>query len=271
MRCLGAWLDFVKPEEVMLFLLRAVRDSRKTVIANHNAHSLYLMQKSPELQSFFDDADLVQVDSQPLILWSLLLGRPSRRFHRSTYLDWRETFWAMANAERWRVFFLGSEDAVVRAARDRLASRWPGLQLEVHHGYFDAASGSIENERVLEVIQAFSPDVLMVGMGMPRQELWIQQNLGRLSAAAILPVGGAFDYEGGHQVIAPRWLGRLGLEWAFRLALNPGRMFNRYCVEPWHLARAMYADALNPLERGGAAEVSPAALRRRGEWIPRRS
>ena len=77
---------------------------------------------------------------------------------------------------------------------------------------------------------------------MPRQELWIVQNLAALPDAVILPVGAAFDYEAGAQKAAPRWMGPLGLEWLFRLAADPRRLFVRYCVEPWFLIGPALAD-----------------------------
>ncbi|HEY0053078.1 MAG TPA: WecB/TagA/CpsF family glycosyltransferase, partial [Caulobacteraceae bacterium] len=89
---------------------------------------------------------------------------------------------------------------------------------------------------------AFRPDVLMVGMGMPRQELWILDHFEALPDCVILPVGAAFDYEAGVQAAAPRWMGRLGLEWLFRLAHDPKRLFVRYCVEPWTLVGPALGD-----------------------------
>jgi len=77
--------------------------------------------------------------------------------------------------------------------------------------------------------------VVLVGMGMPIQENWIAQNAHRLDQGVLLSVGGAFDYEAGVQIPAPRWLGRLGLEWLFRFAVQPKRLFRRYFVEPWSL------------------------------------
>lgn len=272
MKALGAWLDFVKPEEVMLFLLRAVRARRQVVIANHNSHSLYLMRRERWLREFYDSADLVQVDSQPLILWSKLRGRAAQRFHRSTYLDWRETFWAMAAAEGLKVYFVGGEPGVADRATEALKSRWPGAEIGCHHGYFDCGDGAAANEEVLNKIAAFAPDVLLVGMGMPRQELWIHRNLDRLPHCAILPVGAAFDYEAGHQTAAPRWMGRLGVEWAYRLFADPRRMFSRYCIEPWFLLGAVLNDTVRPLDRAKSDLTEQQLLEaagRRGEWAPR--
>ena len=276
-RCLGVTLDFVKPPEVLLYLRRAVAAKKSVLIANHNAHSLHLVRKDPELMRFFETADLVQVDSMPVILWSLLLGRRSRRFHRSTYLDWRDDFWRLAQGEGWRVFYLGHEPGVAARAAERIRSEFPGVTLQVRDGFFDATPGSAGNAAVIDEIRTFTPSVLLVGMGMPRQELWIHHNRSALPPCAMLPVGAAFDYEAGVQVKAPRWMGRLGIEWAFRLVSDPRRMASRYLIEPWSLVGPLAVDLLQrageALSRAEPPAPPPelaAAVARRGEWRERR-
>ncbi len=105
------------------------------------------------------------------------------------------------------------------------------------------------NTAVLAAIKDFAPHVLFVGMGMPRQELWIADNLAALPSVPILPVGAAFDYEAGVQKAAPRWMGRLGVEWLFRLFADPKRLFTRYCIEPWFLIGPALGDVCAALKR----------------------
>ena len=268
----GVWLDFVKPDEVMLHIWRCVERGSQSVIANHNAHSIYLCRVRRSLRKFFEEADLIQVDSQPLILWSKALGRPTRRFHRSTYLDWREQFWSLADKEGWKVFFVGGEPGVAETAARNLGHRWPRTVVATHHGYFDHSSVSPDNAEVLRRIEEFKPQVLLVGMGMPIQEEWVQTNRTKLPSIPILTVGAAFDYEAGRQVAAPRWMGRWGLEWAFRLMVDPRRLVTRYCVEPWFLVGSLVAEIFSPLQRQGPklsdGELSK-LVARRGDWAPR--
>ena len=232
---LGQSMDLVKPEEVLHHIQQAVRQGEKSLIANHNLHSLYLMQKRPELGAFYDKADLIEVDSTPLLAFSRALGLHSRGFHRCTYLDWRDHFWSVANRQGWRVLSVGGAPGVGDEAARRLKLRYPEADIAIHHGFFDARPGSSENAAVLDRITAFQPHILFVGMGMPRQELWIAENFERLPDCVILSVGAAFDYEAGAQSPAPRWMGRAGVEWAYRLLHDPKRLFVRYCVEPWTL------------------------------------
>lgn len=249
---LGAEVDLVTPAEVMEAIGRFVAAERPAVIANHNAHSLYLLRREPRLAAFFAAADLIEIDSRPMILWGRLLGLPVQGRHRCTYLDWRDAFWALAEQKGWRVFYLGGAPGVAEAGAARLRARWPGLHLAVRHGHFDARPDAEENLDVVAQIRAFDPQVVLVGMGMPRQETWIQDNRAAFRRGVFLPVGAALDYEAGVQSAAPRWLGALGLEWLYRLATQPRRLAFRYLVEPWSLLPAMGRDVAERLRRGRA-------------------
>ncbi|MDP2213500.1 WecB/TagA/CpsF family glycosyltransferase [Phenylobacterium sp.] len=228
-------MDLVRPEEVMAELDQQVAAGRSYLVANHNLHSLYLLPRHGELADFFASADLIEIDSTPLIAFARLLGLPARPFHRCTYLDWRDHFWSLADRRGWRVFYLGGAPGVAQIAAGRISRLYPGATIAVADGYFDAAEASEDNRTVLEQVRAFGPHILMVGMGMPRQEQWILRNRAALPPCVILPVGAAFDYEADAQKAAPRWMGRAGLEWLFRLTADPKRLWRRYCLEPWFL------------------------------------
>ena len=248
-RLLGQVMDKVRPEEVMHQLEIWVENGVKAVIANHNLHSLHLIRTEPRLAEFYALADLVQIDSTPLIAFGRLVGRGTRRKHRSTYLDWREHFWSLADRKGWRVMFIGGAEGVADAAAERLKARHGRVDLAVRSGYFDATPGSEDNGRLVAEISECAPQVLLVGMGMPRQEIWIADHLDALPDCVVLNVGAAFDYEAGVQKAAPRWVGRLGLEWLYRLAVDPKRLFHRYCVEPWHLMGPIMDDLRAALRR----------------------
>ena len=125
-------------------------------------------------------------------------------------------------------------------AAERLKERYPQLVIQTRHGYFSPE----ENDAVLEEIADFQPNVLMVGMGMPRQEHWVLDNLERIQANAILTAGACFDYIAGAIPTPPRWMGRMGLEWLYRLLTEPRRLWRRYLVEPWFLLPYFVKDLL---------------------------
>ena len=259
-RLLGGSVDAVTARGVLRFAGECIRNGRKGIVANHNLHSLALSRSDRLMRVFYAMADVIQIDSTPLIAWGRILGAPLSRDHRCTYLDWRDDFWRRAQASGWRVFYLGGTPGVAEAAADQLRRRWPGLIIGVQHGYFDHDPRGAANREVLDTVNAFGADVIFVGLGMPLQERWIALNYDRLERGVVFSVGGAFDYEAGVQVTPPRWTGRLGVEWLFRFISQPRRLFARYFVEPWSLIGEARRDVL-----GGPVGVraQPASILKR--------
>lgn len=241
-RLLGAEMDAVTREEVFAFAAERVAGRQKALVANHNLHSLALLPRTPGMAEFYALADLIEIDSMPLVAWGRLLGRKVGREHRNTYLDFREDFWRLAAEQRWRVFHLGCKPGVGARAVEVLSARWPGVTFGERDGYFDMAGAG--NDAVLGQIAAFKPDILFVGMGMPRQERWILANWDRLPDCVVFPIGAAFDYEAGAVPTPPRWTAAIGMEWLARFLAEPGRLFHRYFVEPWLLVPAMVRDVV---------------------------
>lgn len=224
----------------------AIARRERWIIAHHNLHSIYLYQRDPKMRAFYEQAQIVHIDGMPLIYWGRVLGYPLRRDQRVTYVDWIHPLITTAAHNGWRVFYLGGKPGVAVAAAERLRQQYPALQIATHHGYFQSA----ENTTVLAEIAAFQPHVLMVGMGMPRQEHWILDNLDYLTANAILTAGACFDYIAGVIPTPPRWMGRAGLEWLYRLYSEPSRLARRYLVEPWALLPLMALDLWLMVQRG---------------------
>ena len=246
-RLLGQTVDLVRPEEVLHHVQAWVSQGCKALVANHNLNSLNLVRHHAEMADFYRKADLVEVDSAPLIAFARLLGIHGKAFHRCTYLDWRDHFWSLADRQGWRILYLGGAPGVAETARQRLSAAYPGATIAVRDGFFDATPGSADTLSVLAEIAAFRPQILFVGMGMPRQEQWISRNFHALPDSVIFSVGAAFDYEAGAQRPAPRWMGRMGLEWLYRLVRDPRRLAKRYLVEPWGLIDLIAADVLAAL------------------------
>jgi N-acetylglucosaminyldiphosphoundecaprenol N-acetyl-beta-D-mannosaminyltransferase len=128
-----------------------------------------------------------------------------------------------------RVFLLGGTEEEVRGARERIDARFDGLRVVgSDNGHFDL-SGE-ENETVLRAINEARPEVLLVAMGFPRQEEWIAANLPRLQVNVAVAEGGSFSFISGVTPRAPRRLRRLGLEWLYRLARQPGRLRRQLAI-----------------------------------------
>lgn len=236
-------------------IARAVSEGSRIVIANHNLHSVYLYHRDEPMRRFYAAADYAHVDGMALVGLGRLLGHPLGREHRVTYVDWIRPLCREAATRGWRVFHLGSRPEVAERGAEVLRRELPTLELTTHHGFFDSSPDGAENRGVLDRIADFGANVLLVGMGMPRQERWILENLDRIRANAILPSGACMDYVAGAAPTPPRWMGRSGLEWLHRLASDPRRLASRYLWEPWFLLPLAARDVLSAHSRrdGGSS------------------
>ena len=202
-----------------------------------NAHVLNQTLEDPALRSTLENADLVYCDGYGVRLAAKALETEIP--HRMTGADWIWGLAALCETEGKSVYLLGSEPNVARTAADRLERWYPGLQVAgTHHGFFEL--GSAHEDRVVEDINAERPDIVLVGMGTPKQELWVERNAHRVDTDVVWTVGALFDYVSGRVPRAPAWLADNGLEWIFRLALEPQRMWRRYLVgNPVFVSRVM--------------------------------
>lgn len=231
-------IDLGQPAE----LLRRITDwvsedgvTRKVMYVN--AHVLNQSREHPELRDALDEADLVYCDGYGVRLAAKALDVEIP--HRMTGADWIWDLATLCEAADQSVYLLGSEPGVTREAAERLRARYPRLRVAgSHHGYFEP--GSPHDDRVIEDINEKHPDIVLVGMGTPRQELWVEHNAGRLDAGVVWTVGALFDYVSGRVPRAPSWLADNGFEWIFRLAIEPQRMWRRYLLgNPVFISRVM--------------------------------
>ena len=212
---------------------RTISESDKLQILSLNLHSLYLQFKNPKLNKIQNDS-VMRIDGMPIVWLANQQGHNRvSRHHRVTWMDWKEAFFDMCNTNGFRVFYLGSKPELKEQIEHYIEENYAVISFKCNHGYFQL--NSPEEEELLLQINQFKPNILLVGMGMPRQEYWIDSHAARINANLIMSCGAAMEYMVGYVKEPPRWMGRLGLEWLFRLVEKPRRFFHRYLVEPWIL------------------------------------
>jgi N-acetylglucosaminyldiphosphoundecaprenol N-acetyl-beta-D-mannosaminyltransferase len=247
-RFMGVTVNLLTSYSLLDLVTECVATNRTIVIANHNLHSLCLHSSSSReaaaFRRFYDDAQYTVADGMSIVVLGKLYGQEIDYRHRIAYNDWLPLMLPIAVQNGWRVFYLGSTAEVAAKGTLVLTARFPGLQLKARSGHFDVRRRGVDNNEVLAEISRFKPQILFVGMGMPRQERWILENRGEIDANVIFPSGATLDYIAGAKRMAPRWMGALGLEWAFRLATEPRRLAARYLVEPWGLLAAVVTNSL---------------------------
>jgi len=237
-------VELARPEALLQRITGWVGDGQPARRVMYvNAHVLNQSREQPALRAALKAADLVYCDGYGVRLAAKALDVEIP--HRMTGADWVWGLATLCAAAGQAVYLLGSEPGVAQQAAERLGCSHPQLRVAgTHHGYF--ALGSAHDERVVEDINERRPDIVLVGMGSPKQELWVQRNAHRLDADVVWTVGALFDYVSGRVPRAPGWLADNGLEWIFRLAIEPNRMWRRYLLgNPVFVSRVM-AQARRP-------------------------
>lgn len=236
---LGIKVNLLSMIHLNLLIMEAVELNKKWIIANHNLNSLYIYHHNSMMRKFYSIADYIHLDGMALVLLGKLYRIPCKRKHRVTYADWVWSLMAEASTRGWRVFYLGSKPGVANRGANILREKYPNLEIATMHGYFPIFTSSQENQAVLKAINAYRPHILMVGMGMPRQEKWILENIENLCTNAILTSGACIDYVAGEIATPPRWIGKIGMEWFYRLVTEPKRLWKRYLLDPWFIVKLL--------------------------------
>lgn len=146
-------------------------------------------------------------------------------------------------------FFYGGVTGVPEALAARLAARYPGMRVAGTLSPPFRPLASDEEESIVAQINAAEPDYVWVGLGTPKQDLWVAANRPRLNAPALLAVGAAFDFHAGRRRRAPRWMQRSGTEWIYRLATEPRRLARRYTATNARFVRLVVEERLRRLLR----------------------
>ncbi|MDP8221481.1 MAG: WecB/TagA/CpsF family glycosyltransferase [Candidatus Stygibacter frigidus] len=134
----------------------------------------------------------------------------------------------LAAANDFSLFLLGAKEGIAVTMKEKLISQYPDLQIKgTQHGYFDWDAQSAD---IVQKINDLQVDILLVAFGAPHQERWIEKWFPHLNCSLVIGVGGLFDFYSGRMKRAPRWLRDIGLEWVFRLLMEPRRMFKRYII-----------------------------------------
>jgi N-acetylglucosaminyldiphosphoundecaprenol N-acetyl-beta-D-mannosaminyltransferase len=225
----------VTVSELTAVLSRYVAEGRTRIMVGHNLHSVTLLHSDPAFRSFYERSDVVLIDGAPVLwLWAKTGeeddGRAPVMDYRLGSTDWIPALGNVAGLKRIAVIGAG---AVANAgAVARLREIVPGARVDGMPG--EGWNEDVE-EAAVQWLNRLRPQLVLLGLGMPLQEQVLARRLAVLPPAIYCAVGGAIEQIAGVQKLAPRWIGRLGLEWAWRLMLHPKRVAYRVFGEPWVL------------------------------------
>lgn len=228
-------VDSTELVEVLSRVQGWIKEKRRFFIVTPNPEIVMLAQKDPVLSSILNSADLSLPDGVGLVWvskWRALpQGRQSPITCRVSGIDTMEALVELASRRGWRVFLLGGKPGIAQQAAKKITNHYSLITIHYASDPLLNADGKpinkteIEKEkRIIEKINEFRPHLLFVGFGAPKQEKWVALNYNKLETLGTMVVGGAFDYLSGRLPRAPKWLQNLGLEWLFRLLVEPWRI-----------------------------------------------
>ncbi len=216
-------------------------------IITANTHYAMLTEQDVDLREINEAAALIIADGAPLV-WASRWKReplPERVAGSDLILELSSE----AARRGFRLFLLGGAEGVAVEAARRLCGRYPGLRVVGTECPSLQHLNGEEEAALIARIRAAKPDILLVAFGQPKGERWIYRHLDELVVPVSIQVGASLDFAAGMIRRAPRWMQRIGLEWAFRVALEPRRLFWRYARDAWFLVRVFARQLRQPAGR----------------------
>lgn len=191
-------------------------------------HGIMESYRKEAVRCIHNAAGLVVPDGMPLVWLSRLKG-----FHHVTRVYGPDLMLALCErsiGRGYRHFLYGGAQGIAERLATRLQSRLPGLNVAGVYSPPFRALEPAEDEQIVNTINSVRPHIVWVGVGTPKQEVWMARHVGRLNASVLIGVGAAFDFHAGVKRQAPRWVMRAGLEWMFRMIEEPRRLGPRYLI-----------------------------------------
>lgn len=219
---LGVCIDALTKEKLYEKIEDLLNSKDDIKIFTPNPQILMKAQKNDSIKNILNSATISIPDGTGVIWCSKTLRTPLPE--RLTGIDTAEYILTLAVKKNLSVFLLGGQDDVVKLAKCRLEEKYKGLKIcGVNHGFFDLQGD--ENKQVISQINSSGADILFVCMGFPRQEIWITENMPKLSSVRLsIGLGGSLDVWSGRLRRAPAVFRKLSLEWLWRMMLEPKRM-----------------------------------------------
>jgi N-acetylglucosaminyldiphosphoundecaprenol N-acetyl-beta-D-mannosaminyltransferase len=231
-----------------------IAERRPSFFITASTHYAMLTHQKARLREVNARAAFLVADGYPLVWASRLLGwpLPERVAGSDMIYDLSEQAAQMGH----RVFLLGAPPGVADEAARRLVARYPGLAIAgaVCPPFRDLTAE--EHQNLVAQVRESRPDLLFLAFGQPKGEFWLDENLEALGVPVCVQIGASLDFVAGRVRRAPRWVQRIGLEWAWRMLLEPARLAPRYAENAWFIARITWREIV-PAVLGRGAPTAP--------------
>lgn len=226
-RIFGVEIQNTRLEDLVLKLEEYLKGDSLKTIYTPNTEIVMAAKEDHNLRDIINKGDIIIPDGIGLIYGSRIKKKPLKE--RVTGFDTSMKLLEIANRNSYSIYLLGGKEGIAKGAGERINKDYPNIKVAgFHHGYFKGShlglKGQAEEERIIEEINKANPDIIFVGFGFPKQELWIDSNKDRIKARLIIGNGGVMDILAGNAKRAPEIFIKLGLEWFYRLMQNPSRI-----------------------------------------------
>ena len=237
----GVKLDRVRMDEAVESIEAMIADRVPRYIITANLNYAMLLAHDPSLQVVTDQASMILADGQPFV-WRSRIGSAGRLPERVAGSELIYRIAERAAQHGWRIYFLGAEPGVAQRCADTLVKRYPKLQIAGVQSPPYRKQSEAEQQAQQDAIISSQADILLVAFGQPKGERWIHQHYEKLGVPVSIQVGATFDFVAGTAKRAPKLWQQFGLEWAYRMMSDPGRLVPRYMSNAWFLSLAMICD-----------------------------
>jgi len=225
---LGVGVSAIDPDDALREVTRWIDNDLRHYVCVTGVHGVMESQRDAELVRIHNESGLTTPDGMPMVWAAHAAG--AKNTQRVYGPDLMLAVCERAAERGWTCFLYGATDEVLEQLRSNLSDRYPGLRIVGTHSPPFRELTDEEDEAIVRQINESGAQIVWVGLSTPKQERWMASHVGRLNASALFGVGAAFDMHAGNLRQAPRWMQRSGLEWLFRLASEPRRLWRRYAV-----------------------------------------
>ena len=223
-------VDNLTMQETLQEIEKIIKKNDSSYVVTPNVDHIVQLEKNQELRDVYANASLILTDGKPLIWISKLYGTPIKE--KISGSDLFPLLCKLAAEKNYTMFFLGAAEDVARTAADNLIRKFPGLKVVgTYSPPFGFEKDEMEMNKIKSMINKTKPDILIVGLGCPKQELFMYHHCKELNVPISFGLGASLDFEAGNVKRAPKWMANNGLEWLYRITQDPKRMAKRYLVD----------------------------------------
>lgn len=230
MQFMNSYIDNVTLDEAIEHIEECIRQRKIGHVITPNVDQIVRMETDSYFKEICDNAELLLTDGHPLLWIAKWYKTPIKE--KICGSDLVPKLCEVAAQKGYSVFFLGAAPGIAQRAADKLKEKLPSLKVA---GTYSPPIGFEKDEQELDKINQMlydsHADMLFVGMGVPKQDIFIYENMQKYQIPMSFSIGGTIDFIAGEQKRAPKWVNKIGMEWLYRLCQSPKRMFKRYIID----------------------------------------